>query len=95
MKITCYIHAQYDEWEKKYEFRPWSIDMSNTPSVGPLVGTHEFDFDPPPDEVLVNGTIQQYRDEQKRILGDAQAQVNALDQKINDLLCLEHKAEAA
>jgi hypothetical protein len=94
MKLTCYIHAKYNEYEKKHEFHVLSFDASEySQSCGPLVGTHEFDFDPPPHDILVKGTIQQYRDEQKRIAGEAEAQCAALEQKINELLCLEYKEE--
>ena len=95
MKLTVYIHAEYNEWEKRHEFKVWSIDMSRTASCGPLVGTHEIDFDPPPNEVLVAGTIKEYRARQKEILAKSEMQRAELEQRINELLCLEYKPEAA
>lgn len=91
MKIKVYIHAEYNEWEKKYAFSAWSIDMSD--HRGPVVGVQEIDFDPPPHEVLVNGTVAKYREMQKEILAEAEAKRLHLERKINELLCIEHKPE--
>lgn len=93
MKLTCYIHAKYDEYEKKYDFNLWSRDMSAYDSAGAFVGTHEFAFDAPPHKVLVNGTIAQYRKEQKKILAEAEAKRVELERRINELLCIEYKLE--
>jgi hypothetical protein len=93
MKIPVYVHAQYDDWEKVYRFHAWGSDMSSQPSCGALVHTGEIDFTPPPHEVLVKGTIEMYRAEQKRIAAEAEAARALYEQKINDLLCLEYKPE--
>ena len=94
MKIKVYVHAEYKEWDKKYAFKAWGIDMSGLVglSIGPLVGTHEFEFDAPPYDVLVNGTIQQYREQQKEILAEAERKRAVLEQKIKELLCIEDKS---
>lgn len=93
MKIKCYIHACYDHLGKEYRFIVAHCDMSEYASYGPLVGETEIDFDPPPHDVLAAGTIQQYRDEQKKILAEAEAKRAALEQRINELLCIEYKPE--
>ena len=93
MKLKAYIHAHYDDFDKEYVFQVWSQDMSKSEYGGPLVEVQEIDFTPPPNEVLVNGTIQNYRDAQKKIRADAESQCNMIQQRINDLLCLEHKTE--
>lgn len=95
MKLPVYIYATYDEYEKAYNFDVWSCDMSSSEHVGPLVGQTEIDFTPPPRDVLVNGTIEQYRAAQKKIMAKAELNIKVLEQRINDLLCLEYKPETA
>lgn len=95
MKIKTYVHAHYDHYDKKYDFVLAPCDMSDFGSYGPLVGETEIDFDPPPHEVLVAGTIQQYRDEQKKILAEAEAKRATLEQRINELLCIDYTPEVA
>ena len=92
MKIKAYVHAQYQEWSKEYEFKAWGVDMSDV-GFSPCLAIHEFEFDAPPHDVLVKGTIQQYREQQKAILAKAEAQRALLDQKINELLCIEYKPQ--
>lgn len=92
MKIKVFIHAKWDEWDKEYRFYPWGQDMSSSSNeVGPLVGTHEFDFDAPPHEVLVNGTIESFR----KVRAEAELRCNQIQEQINTLLCIEHKPEPA
>ena len=91
MKLKCYIHAKYNDWEKKYAFDVWSRDMSKVEGFGAAVGTGEIDFDPPPHEVLVKGTVAEYRERQTKILGEAEAMRAELEKRINELLCLEYK----
>lgn len=93
MKIPVFIHADYDEYEKVYHFKAWSQDMSGSEYVGPLVEKLEVDFTPPPHEVLVNGTIETYRAQQQKIRAEAESRVNLIQQRINDLLCIEYKPE--
>jgi hypothetical protein len=93
MKLDVYIHAQYDEYEKKYDFRVWSHDMTGSEYIGPLVGKTEIEFEPPPHEVMVNGTIATYRLQQQKIRAEAEKNCQQLQQRINDMLCLEHKPE--
>lgn len=93
MKITGYIHAEYNEWEKKYVFKVWSMDMSSTPHCGPLVSTCDIEFEAPPHEVLVSGTIEKYREMQKQILAESEKRRSELEQKINELLCIEYRPD--
>ena len=94
MKIYVYIYAQYDEYDKVYNFHAWGYEMSGQ-DVGQLVEKREIEFTPPPREVMVNGTIAEYREQQQKIRADAESKVNVLQQRINDLLCIEHKHEPA
>ena len=95
MKLKVYIHANYDEYEKVYTYKAWSQDMSTSEYCGPLVETLEVDFTPPPHDVLVKGTIAQYREHQKKIMAEAERQRAILEQRINDMLCLEYQPEPA
>lgn len=95
MKIQGFIHAQWNEWDKEYHFQVWGHDMSSQESCGPLVETVVIEFTAPPREVLVNGTIEGYRKQQQKIRAEGERLVNELQQRINDLLCIENKSEAA
>lgn len=92
MKVQVFIHANYNEYDKEYHFEPWRSDM--TGYAGSLVETQEIEFTPPPRDVLVNGTIAEYREQQKKIRAEAESKINVLEQRINDLLCIEYKPEA-
>lgn len=94
--VKVYIHAAYEDWNKKYRMTAWSQDMSSASHCGPLVGTHEFEFDEPPYDVLVNGTIAQYREQQKKVLADAEMKSQEIEALIQELLCIEYRpAEVA
>ena len=94
MKLKVFIHAQYSEYSKKYHFIPWQQDMSTQAHCGPMVGTHEFEFDEPPQEVLLKGTIEAYKQEQKAVMAEAERRHSEIQQRINDMLCIEYKPEA-
>ena len=95
MKIKVYIHASYCEYEKTYRFQVWGQDMSTVEHVGPLVATEEVEFTPPPHDVLVNGTIEMYRAQQKKVRAEAERLNTELQERINNLLCIEYKPEVA
>lgn len=95
MKIKVYIHAAYSEYDHEYHFQPWQHDMSSQAHCGPMVGTVEFDFDPPPKEVLLKGQIEAYREQQKQVRAEAERMCNEIQGRINDMLCLEHKTDTA
>lgn len=91
MKLKVFIHAQYDEYDKVFNYHAWSQDMSSQPSCGPLVATTEVEFTPPPYTALVNGTVAKWREEQKQVRAAAESRVNIIEERIQDLLCLEYK----
>lgn len=90
MKVKGYIHAQYDEYEKEYRFSIWTHDMTSCQGYV-LVEEVEIEFNAPPHEVLVNGTIAAYKAEQQKIRAEAESKVNRLQRAIDDLLCIEYK----
>jgi hypothetical protein len=55
--------------------------------------TVEFDR-PGPDADWSAGAIELTRKEQARIRAEAQAKINALDERINSMLAIEHKVPA-
>ena len=92
MKIKAYINAQYDEYEKEYQFSVFPNDMT---SVGyTMIEELEIEFNAPPREVLVNGTVANYREMQKTIRAEAESKCNRIQRSIDDLLCLEYKPDA-
>lgn len=93
MKIKVYIHAPYNEYEKCYDFKAWGMDMSSQAGCGPLVDTQEIEFTPPPRDVLINGTILQYREQQRQIRAQGEKMINEIQRRIDDLLCIEYKPE--
>lgn len=95
MKMKAYIHAQYDEYEKEHRFSVWSHDMSRGEMGYILIEEREIDFDAPPREVLVNGTVAEYRKMQQTLRTEAEEKCNRIQRSINDLLCIEYKPETA
>jgi hypothetical protein len=93
MQIKVYVHARYNDWEKDWEFRPWSTDMSETDGFGKCVAEVEVEFKAPPREVLVNGQITAWRAEQKKIRAEAEKSCNDLERQIGDIQCIEYKPE--
>ena len=92
MKIKCLIHAQYNEYEKNFSY---STHYCNMEEYGyTLLETRELEFDPPSYEKLVNHTIQALRKKQNKIIAEAQKNAQSVQETIDNLLCLEYKAEA-
>ena len=94
-KVKVYIHAEYCEYEKTYRLVPWSQDMTGQSRCGQLVETVEVDVAMPPNDVLVNGTIEMYREQQKKVRAEAERLNTELQESINNLLCIEYKPEVA
>lgn len=94
MKIKCVLHSIPDKFtEGGFNFRVFDLeDMSSCGYTA--CDTQEVEFNVPPREVLVDGAVAAYRAEQQRIRAEAQGKVQALDEEIQKLLCLEHKEVA-
>lgn len=95
MKIKGYITANWNQWEKRHEFKVWSCNVSEGNKEYTFVGEVEVEFDAPPNEALVAGSVAAWKAEQDRIQAEATLKVNQLQQAINDMLCLEHKPEVS
>lgn len=95
MKLKLFIHAKYQEWSKEWEYAAWNSDMSDHGSFGTVVAEVEVEFTPPPVATLVGGQVEAWRKEQERIRAEALHAVSAIQQKIDDIRCLEYKPEVA
>ena len=90
MKVKAYIHAQYNEYEKTFTYSVHYCDMQEYGYT--LLETRDLEFDQPTFEVLANKTIKALRDKQSRILATAQSESARVEQVIDTLLYIEHKA---
>lgn len=93
MKIPVVIHAVWDEYTKTFSFRAWPTDMTSCGYI-PCVNT-EIEFDEPNHADLISGTIKVFKAEQEKIRAEATGKVTALQERIDDMLFIEHKVEAA
>jgi hypothetical protein len=94
VKINATVHVKYCEYMRQHEYYVFHHDDMREQGYIP-VHTAEIEFDEPPTEVLLSGTVDAFRAEQKRIQAEATARVTDIDRRINELLCIEHKAETA
>lgn len=86
------MHAQADKYaEGGFSYSVFS--HANMASCGYVAcDTVEVEFNEPPRDVLVNGAVAAYREEQQKIRAEAQSKVNALEEVIQRMLSIEHKA---
>ena len=94
MKIPVFIFAKYDDYDKRYSFHAWGFDMAGN-DVGQLIEKMEVEIDTPPHDVLVQGTISEYREQQKKIMADAYRKRQEIEERIKNMLSIEYKAESA
>lgn len=88
MKIKCFIHAQYNEYEKTFTY---SAHYCNMEEYGyTLIETRELEFAEPSHSDLVNKTISALRAKQKKIIAESQKNYEVVQETINNLLCIEH-----
>lgn len=92
MKLKFFIFAFHVGAGQGHRFVIESTDMSSVGWV--MCEEREIDFEPPPETVLVAGTIAGYRAEQAKIRADATVKVNAIEETIQSLLSIEHKPDA-
>lgn len=93
MKVKCTLYAQADKYtEEGFSFSVFNCDSMESLGYVPCDSV-EVEFKEPPREVLVNGAVAAYREEQARIKAEAQSKVALLDEEIQRLLCIEHKPD--
>ena len=94
-EITVYIHAQRDYISGGARFSAIGCDMSGCGGFTLIEKKNvTVDFDIADDFNLDAEEIKSMRAEQKRIQAEAQFHVTQLEDRIQRLLCIEHKAEA-
>lgn len=94
VEATMYLYAYWNEYDRK-----WSYAAVSEPSMETAgwvkVESKTVQFDRPgPDADWSKGAIELTRKEQQRIRAEAEAKCNALDERINSMLALEHKVVA-
>lgn len=96
IKIELCLYAIWNEYGKDWSY--YATDskpelMAQEGWVHVETKTVEFDH-PGPNADWSAGAIELTRQEQARIRAEAQAKCNALDERINSMLALEHKVTA-
>ena len=91
-EITVYIHAQRDYVTSGVRFSAVGCDMSQYGYT--LLETKQVsvEFEIADDFNLDAEEIKAMRAEQKRIQADAQMKLTQIEERIQSLLCIEHKA---
>ena len=95
IKSTMFVHAEKAyNGEDEFILSILACDMSKYGYV--LLGAVEVsaDFDLPEDFNFTQAEIDSLRKEQKCIQAEAQKNITRIEEKIQSLLCIEHKAAA-
>lgn len=89
-KITVLLHASISEYEdKKINYSTYSTDMSKY-GCGIPVKEIDIEFDEPEYSDIVAGTISILREKKAEKRAEAELEVNNIEQKIQNLLCIEN-----
>ena len=95
IKSTMFVHARKSYFgEEEFKLNLMACDMSNYGYV--CIGEVEVsvDYDLPDNFNYTQAEIDVLRKEQKRIQAEAQNNITRIEEKIQSLLCIEHKAAA-
>ena len=94
IKQTAFVHAEKDCVKGGHNLVLYYSDMSQYGYI--FIGEVEVsvDFDLPDNFSFTQAEIDVLRKEQKRIQAEAQNKVTRIEEKIQSLLCIEHKAAA-
>ncbi len=87
METKVYIHAHWDKWDKKWEYRPYSYAMESKDYL--LVDTQMVQFESPTDKQMRLLLAEQLREKKKDILAEAYKEATEVDGEIQQLLALE------
>tara|TARA_R110000868_G_scaffold142759_13_gene360252 strand:+ start:687 stop:965 length:279 start_codon:yes stop_codon:yes gene_type:complete len=92
MKSPAFVYAKICPFTKVMEYRtyPSKSDIWG----GILVCETEIEFPEPDYGEVLNGTVSEMRNAQKDIRAKAQVQVEAIEQTIGELLCIEDRSAA-
>ncbi len=94
MKVKLYVHADYESWNKKWEFKTWQNDMTDTEGFGYCVQVVEieFDFKEPTHDELVKKHILAMRNVQTKLRAETEVKIQNIEQQIQEMLCIEDKS---
>lgn len=92
LSVTLYIHAR-KQFDGSYHYAAFTFKADVSLGVGFVVSEHtvEIPFQELTSEQLVSAEIEMLREEQNKILADAQVKSSLLEDQIQMLLCLEGK----
>ena len=94
IKQTAFVHAEKDYVKGGHNLVLYFSDMSQYGYI--FIGEVEVsvDYDLPDNFSFTQAEIDVLRKEQKRIQAEAQNNITRIEEKIQSLLCIEHKAAA-
>ena len=94
IKQNLFVHAEKDHETGGHELVLHYSDMSQYGYI--FIGEVEVsvDYDLPDNFNYTQAEIDVLRKEQKRIHAEAQNKITRIEEKIQSLLCIEHKAAA-
>jgi len=94
-QINLFLHVRMD-WRNEPEYNAYQTDMSGNKYFGSLVTkkTIDVEFDIPDDFNVNDELVKTLRKQQKTIQADAQMKLTQIEERIQSLLCIEHKAAA-
>lgn len=99
MKVTMkgILHFTQWSWENVPSYRIYDVDMTNRSdenvTYAPIKEV-SIDFEIPDDFDPRPAVIAGLRDQKQKILADAQVAANKVEERIQQLLCLENKVES-
>jgi len=91
MKVTAYIHAQWNRYSEEFSFQVFGADMTQYGYA--LLSQVEVEFESPMDVALRNAVSVALRSQATKIRADAFMQAQALDDQAQELLALDFKPE--
>ena len=95
IKKTMFVHAEKAYFgEEEFKLSLMACDMSKYGYI--FIGEVEVsvNYDLPDNFNYTQAEIDSLRKEQKRIQAEAQKNITRIEEKIQSLLCIEHKAAA-
>lgn len=93
MIVKAYIHAQWDRWDKKWNYYVFSHNITTQGYI--LLETREIPFQSPNDRALKEQFAALLRANKTQVMADATAEMTEIDGQIQELLALEDRSGEA
>ncbi|HEY6019527.1 MAG TPA: hypothetical protein VIY48_06390 [Candidatus Paceibacterota bacterium] len=93
MKIKLFYHWQQYDWQEEGQLYISTVDISEHDKYSTLLKVEEVDipgFVKPSKETLRSGIVKRLEQEKKELLADTHLRVSMIDEKINQLTCIEN-----